>query len=401
MNSETSKEQTNKIYAWMVIVGIIFVAFNLRPGITSVGPLFGMIREDLSLANWSAGLLTSLPLLAFAIISPIAPALGRRISNERAILVGLLVLVIGIGIRSFAIIFFVFIGTILVGLGIAICNVLLPGFIKEKFPLKVALMTGVYSTLMSVFAASASGFSIPLAVNLKLGWQMALAVWMIPAIIAIFIWTYLSRKKVENNQVEIRYISPGGKGKMWRSPLAWQIALFMGLQSTMFYVTISWLPEILTAYGVNITTAGWLVSIAQFVGLPASFIVPIIAGKFASQRVLIITLGTMMITGFSGLLIGSSMISLMICIVLIGLSLSGNFALALTFLGLRAKDASDAAELSGMAQSVGYLLAAVGPVMVGLLYDLTNNWSIPLIALICNASIMLIFGVLAARNKFV
>lgn len=401
MGLEEAKQEQNRLYNIMIIIGIVFVSFNLRPGITSVGPLFGMIREDLSLASWGAGLLTSLPLLAFALISPIAPTFGRRLSNERAILVGLFFLVIGIGVRSISWIVFLFFGTFLVGLGIAICNVLLPGFIKEKYPLKVALMTGVYSTMMSVFAASASGLSIPFAVDFQMGWQVALLVWGLPAIIAIVVWIYLDKHKKSKEKVEMRYITPSSKGGMWKSPLAWQIALFMGLQSTMFYVTISWLPEILTDYGVSLVTAGWFVSLAQFIGLPASFIVPIIAGKFASQRLLVTVLSIMMISGFTGLWLGSSTWMLIICITLIGISLSGNFALALTFLGLRARTSTDAAELSGMAQSIGYLLAAVGPFAIGLLFDITQTWEIPLIVLICNVGVMYVFGLFAGRNKYV
>src|SRR5690625_2817518 len=143
----TTKNPT-RIYHFILIIGILFIAFNLRPGITAVGALIGIIRDDVGLANWSAGLLTSLPLVAFAIISPIVPRLGRRFTNEWAMVFGLVILVVGMSVRSISFVAFLFIGTLLVGLGIAISNVLLPGVVKEKFPTKVALMTSLYSTIM-------------------------------------------------------------------------------------------------------------------------------------------------------------------------------------------------------------------------------------------------------------
>src|SRR5699024_8888305 len=177
-NTAIGAKQT---YGAFMVIGIIIAAFNLRPGMTSVGPLIGIIRDDVGLANWSAGLLTSLPLIAFAVMSPIVPSLGNRYTNERIMVVGLAVLIVGIGIRSISLMLFLFAGTILVGVGIAICNVLLPGVVKEKFPQKVGLMTSVYSTSMGIFAAIASGLSVPFANGLGWGWQLSLIIWSIPA----------------------------------------------------------------------------------------------------------------------------------------------------------------------------------------------------------------------------
>src|SRR5699024_3280541 len=365
-------EDSKKLYRFLLVAGIVIVAFNLRPAITSVGPLIGIIRDDIGLSNWSAGLLTSLPLIAFALMSPAAPKLGNRYSNERILLLGLILLFIGISVRSISVIVLLFIGTLFVGLGIAICNVLLPGVIKEKFPAKVGLMTSVYSTAMGVLAASASGLSIPFAQGLDMGWQLALLVWAIPAVLGIIVWMYLSRKDESDDESDIRYVSTGDN-QMWKSPLAWQVACFMGLQSFLFYVTISWLPEILHDYGVSMTTAGWMLSFAQFVGLPASFIVPVLADRLRSQRSIVFVMFLCAFVGYGGLLIGESYTVMVISTILIGITLSGVFALALTFLGMRARNARDAAALSGMAQSLGYTLAAVGPMFIGYLYDVTHE----------------------------
>jgi len=383
------------------LIGIIIIAINLRPGMTAVGPLLGIIRDDLGLANWSVGLLTSLPLLAFALISPLVPQLGVRLTNERAMVVGLFILLVGITIRSTAVILLLFVGTIIVGLGIAICNVLLPGVVKEKFPAKVGLMTSVYSTTMGIFAAISSGLSIPFAKSLNWGWQLSLVFWTIPAIVGIIVWTIISKKSRDRNTVQVQYIT-SSDFRIWRSPLAWQVALYMGLQSSLFYVSVSWLPEIYLSYGIEASQAGWLLSYTQLIGMPISFIVPVLAGRLRSQQIIVLILGFFSIGGFLGLLfLGHNYTALLISTTFIGISLGGTFALALTYLGIRAKNAGDAAELSGMAQSVGYTCAALGPVLIGLIYDLTNNWSVPLVVLLFITVFVVLFGLAAGRNRFV
>lgn len=392
--------KSRNTYHYFLIIGIIFVAINLRPGITSVGPLIGTIRDDLGLTNWSAGLITSLPLLAFASISSFIPALSIKYTNERMMMFGLLILSIGISIRSISIILFLFLGTLLVGIGIAICNVILPSIIKDKFPLKVALMTSIYSTTMGIMAATASGVSIPLATHLKGGWQLSLFVWMVPAITGAVLWGIILKKNKLTNKIKFSAIKTDNRA-IWHSPLAWQIALFMGLQSTMFYVTISWLPEILSAYGLSSAESGWLLSFTQLIGMPVSFFVPVIAGKLTSQRSLVLILGTTAVAGFLGLLFSRSYLFIFINISLIGVTLGGGFALALTFLGIRAKQAKHAAQLSGMAQAVGYSLAAIGPVSIGYLYDMSNSWVLPLIVLIMISILVTIFGLSAGRDRYV
>ncbi len=388
----------NQLYKFLLITGIIIISFNLRPAITSVGPLMSTIRDDIGLSNWSVGLLTSLPLITFAIMSPIAARLGNRYSNERIILLGLIVLLSGFAVRSITEIPLIFTGTILIGIGIAVCNVLLPGVVKDKFPLHVGLMTSVYSTAMGVSASVASGVSVPLAIDMDLGWQGALLVWSIPAVLGLLIWIFISNKRTSTS--ETTFLTETDSN-IWKSPLAWQIAAYMGLQSFLFYVTISWLPEILHSNGMDKETAGWMLSLTQIIGLPASFIVPVIASKFTSQRVIVVIMGLISIVGYAGLLLGTTYTTLLISITLIGLALGGTFALALAFLGMRARNAKQAAALSGMAQAPGYLLAAVGPLLIGYLFDLTQAWTAPIITLIIVSTLVLLAGLGAGRNKYV
>lgn len=399
MELPQSQVSPKNTYTYLFIAGIVLVAFNLRPAITSLGPLVGMIQEDVGLAHWSAGLLMSLPLIVFALMSPLVPKIAIRLTNEMTLLLGLSALFVGILIRSIPTPFFLFFGTFLVGLGIAIGNVLLPAVVKSKFPQKFGLMTSVYSTSMGLIASLASGISVPLAVDVNLGWKGAQVVWGIPAVVAIILWAFLLKQSQKNSGVN-KVVLPSST-TMWRTPLAWQIAIFMGFQSFLFYVTISWLPEILHSHGMTMEAAGWMLSLSQLVGLPASFFIPVFAGRVQSQVWIAFALSCSSVIGYTGLLLGTSYPILIASIILIGIALGGSFPLALSYIGLRARNGSQAAELSGMAQSTGYLLAAVGPFLIGYLFDLTHLWTFPLIALIIVSFIVMVFGMLSGRNRYV
>ena len=395
-------QKDEKLYQVLLFVGVIFVAFNLRPAITSVGPLIGIIRDDIGFSNWSIAFLTSLPLIAFAIMSPMAPKLANKLSNEMTLVLGLFVLIIGICLRSVSVVFLIFFGTLLVGLGIAICNVLLPGVIKEKFPTKIAIMTSVYTTSMAIFATTSSGISVPLSEGLGLGWQLALLVWVTPAMIGLIIWLIVYMKnKHTRKQKQVRFFEGKTGSGIWKSSLAWKVALFMGFQSLIFYVTISWLPELLMDGGMKKATAGYMLSYFQFLGIPVSFIIPIVAVRMKTQWALVIGINMLYIFGITTLLLKPSFVMIAIAITFIGVASSANFALSLSFLTIRAKNARDAAELSGMAQSMGYLLAAIGPIFIGFLYDVTHAWTFPLIILIGITFIIIYVGVGAGQNKYV
>lgn len=398
-STRKENESKKKLYQTFLFIGVILIALNLRPAITSVGPIIGFIRDDVGFANWSVAMLTSLPLVAFAVMSPVAPKLANKLTREKTLVLGLFVLLCGISIRSVPMIFSIYIGTLCIGLGIAICNVLLPGVIKEQFPTKISLITGIYSTAMGVSATVASGLSIPL-IESEIGWEITLLVWIIPALLAIIVWLLISKVTIGSGKVKSSYLTKNKVG-IWKSVLAWKIAMFMGLQSLLFYITITWLPEILIDFGMNKASAGLMLSYLQLMGLPASFIIPVLAGKLESQRFLVITLNIFLIIGILILMIGNGSKLFMIAITLMGISLSGNFTLALLFLSIRAGTANHAAQLSGMAQSIGYLLAATGPMLIGLIYDLTQKWGISLVILICIALCSSLLGMSVGRNKYV
>ncbi|WFT77070.1 MFS transporter [Halobacillus naozhouensis] len=380
------------------IIGIIFVAFNLRPAITSVGPLISSIKVDVGLSNAAAGFITTLPLVAFAVFSFLAPRLGQRFGLERIVFVGLLTLIAGILIRFISMTFTLFAGTALIGIGIAISNVLLPGIVKEKYPEKVGLVTAVYTTCMSIFSAIGTGLSIPLANDFGLGWEKTLVCWVLLAIPAAIVWLPQLRKPAQVEDVKTPALQ---ENPIWRSPIAWQVTIFMGLQSFLFYSMIAWLPEILSGRGLSISTAGWMVSVMQLTGLPMTFLTPVLATRFKNQRGIIGMIGCLYTTGLLGVLFGSGIPLLTLSVMLIGIGQASSISLALTLLGLRADNAQQSAALSGMSQSIGYSLAAVGPVLIGILLDVTASVTVPLLLFIAVIVVMVAAGLGAGRNQTV
>lgn len=391
-------EKEISIKKMLLIVGIIFAAFNLRPAITSVGPLIGYIREDLGISNGVAGLLTTIPLIVFAVLSPLAPKFASRYGNETAIFAGLVVLLAGMIIRTFGAMIGLLLGTILIGVGIAIGNVLLPGIVKERFPDKIGLMTSVYSTAMGMLAGIASGLAIPLSEGLKFGWKNALLFWAILAIVAICLWFPLISGKQRSTKPPIEHIS---NGFLLRSPLAWQVTFFMGLQSFLFYSMVAWLPEILQADGLSASTAGWMLFLVQIAGLPATFVAPALSDKYADQRRIVAVLGAIYLAGLVGLLYGGPLLLIVFWIILIGIGQGASIGLVLALFGLRTRSSEQASALSGMAQSIGYLLAAFGPILIGVLYDKTHSWVVPILLFIAVCILMIIAGLNAGRNKYV
>ncbi|MEK4303322.1 CynX/NimT family MFS transporter [Oceanobacillus sp. FSL K6-0251] len=391
---ELGKHNTNVL----LIIGVFLVALNLRPALTSIGPIMGVIRDEIGFANWSVALLTSLPLAAFAVMSITSSYIAQKYSNEKTLIFGLMILCMGIIFRSSTITFLLFLGTLFIGIGIAVCNVLLPGIIKDKFPNKLSVMTGLYSSIMGISATIASAISVPIAKNMGLGWRNALLIWVVPAIFATFYWLVLIRRKPAHR---IKGRSLEKPKNFLRSPFAWFIAFFMGCHSLLFYITISWFPEILIHFGANKTIAGFLLSYLQLVGIVSSLLIPLIAGKLKSQVGLVISLNILLIIGVIYLLLYHNDISYIISTTLIGFSLSGNFTIALLLLSIRTKNTKQATLLSGMAQSTGYALAALGPIVVGFIYDITRDWTIPLFLLILLAICSSLLGLKVGQNKFI
>lgn len=389
----------SRVRGVLLVLAIVLLAANLRPALTGLSPLIGQIRADTGISNGMAGLLMALPLLAFGVLSPIAPRLAGRFGMERVLLTSLLLLATGILLRSAGAVAALFLGTIVLGAAIAAGNVLLPGLIKREFPERSGFMTSVYSTAMGISAAIAAGATFPVADQTGLGWRGSLALWALLAFVAAVVWFPLSR--IDHDASTTSAQGSRDVGGLWRSALAWQVTLFMGLQSLAYYVTLTWLPEILREEGgTSAAQAGWLLALAQAVGIASMFLAPVLAGRRPSQHGVVAAAVTLAGAGALGLLVAAGTATVL-WVVLLGLGQGACFSLALTFFALRAPDSEHAAALSGMAQSVGYLLAAVGPFLFGVLGDATHGWTIPLELLVAVEACLLITGLGAARDAYV
>lgn len=378
----------------LLVLGIVLLAANLRPALTSVASLIGQIRADTGLSNGAAGLLTALPLLAFGLLAPSAPRLARRFGMERTLLASLIALAAGILLRSQGAVAALFFGTAVLGAAIAVGNVLLPALVKREFPERVGFMTSVYVTALAISAALAAGVSLPISDVSGVDWQGSLALWALLAFVAVVVWLpRLGSDRSANGSDR----TTGRIGGLWRSPLAWQVTLFMGLQSLAYYATLAWLPAILREGGMGAAQAGWMLALAQTVGIATMFLAPILAGRRPSQQGVVTASVALSGAGTLGLLVAGGSFTVL-WVVLLGLGQGACFSLALAFFALRAPDAEHAAALSGMAQSFGYLLAAIGPFLFGVLRDATHAWTVPLSLLFALTVCLLIVGLGAARD---
>lgn len=398
ITTSTKKLQWNK-HTVFLILGIVAIAMTLRMPLTMVGPIIGFIRENLGISNVVAGFLTTIPLLAFAIVSPLTPKIAKRFSLELTLWMATLLLITGITIRSFSSTTTLIIGTILIGIAISFGNVLIPSFFKLKFPFQIGLLTGIYTVAMNASAGLGAGLSYPIALHKSFGWQGALGVSVIIAIIAFVIWLPQLRVKKQpltQHVATTQHIEQ----PLWRSPLAWAVTFAMGLQSFIFYTTSAWIPEIVISQGMDAERAGWMVSIIQLSQIPMTFFMPIAASKMASQHPLVALFTLFYIIGFTGLYMEWTELAV-VWMIFLGFGGGSSFALAMMFFTLRTKTAYEAAVLSGFAQSIGYSLAATGPILFGYLYDFTNNWDIPIIVFFIITALLFFSGMRAGKNEYI
>jgi len=391
-----SPEQNRKI---LLIIAIIFIAINLRPVIAGVGPLIHEIRIDTGLSNTLLGMLITLPVLAFGVFSVMTPIFTKRIGTEGTMAVALILLTAGILCRIIPLLPALFIGTIILGMGIALGNVLLPGIVKLRFPNRIGMITGIYSATLGIGAAIASGISVPLSEEFNLGWRGSLGSWALLSFLALVIW--LPQLK-NNKRIVTRKSLRSSLRHLGSSKLAWNVALFMGLQSLTFYIIITWLPEILIERGMSPVRSGWMLSVVQATGAVGTFVMPYWASGRKRQRLPVSIIIFFELVSIGGLLFSSvTTIQVLFLASILGFSLGSSFGMALLFIGLRAHDTETVNELSGMSQSVGYTIAAAGPALFGAFHDLVHNWTVPLTFLLMISFIKLWTGWKAGMDEFV
>ncbi|WP_163718250.1 CynX/NimT family MFS transporter [Mycobacterium bourgelatii] len=377
----------------LLIAAVVLTALNLRPALTSVGPILGVMRESLGASATWAGVLTTLPGLCFAAAGLGAPWLARRVGLQHAVSAALVTLVVGLLLRVLDGPLVVIGGTVVVTGGIALINVLIPVVIKGSFPAQIGVMTGIYTAALQGGGAMGSALTPPMESVLG-SWRGALGAWSVLAMLALIAWLVGARHM---SGVELPARPTGGS--LLRNRLAWTVTLFFGFQSTLAYIMLGWLPEVFIDSGVPKATAGMLVGLMSLIAVPISIFFAPLAARSGSQSGWIVALGVIGLVGVIGLLVDPAAAPLLWSL-LVGLGLSV-FSLALTVIALRARTTEDTAQLSGMAQGFGYLLAGVGPFLFGLLHDVTNGWTVPWIFVLVIYTLQMTMGALAGRDRYV
>ena len=380
--------------ALLLLAGILLIATNLRAPITGLAPVLSMIQDTFALGTARAGLLTTLPLLAFALVSPFAPGLARRWGLERTLFGALVLIACGVALRSAGAAWSLFAGTAVIGAGIAVGNVLLPALLKRDFPSRIAAVTGAYALTMGVAAGAVSVAVFPLASGFGMGWSGALLAMLVLPVAAMALWW----PQLGRHAAAAQAGAAGSAGSpIWRHALAWQVTLFMGLNSFVYYVMIGGLPAILASSGYSAAEAGSLHGLMQLASAVPGLLLGPLLQRLKDQQGVALAMALLVAVGLFGLQWLPGLASLWVAC--FGFGSGACIILALMFMGLRTASPRQAAALSGMAQCVGYLLAAAGPPLVGALRDRAEGWSLPLTLCLALALAIAVLGMLAGRNR--
>ncbi|WP_433396428.1 CynX/NimT family MFS transporter [Streptomyces sp. CA-146814] len=393
----------------LIAVGLVLAALNLRPAITSLGALLEEVRDGLHMSGSVAGVLTSVPPLCFAVFGVMAPRLARRFGAGAVVCAGMAAIAAGLVIRPYIGSTAGFLAASALALmGIAVSNILMPVIVKRWFPDRVGTMTGLYSMALALGTALAAAVTVPLTSAMGGSWQSGLAVWAVLAALAVLPWIVLVRDKTPAPGTPAPDRSASGQTsrpadapelRITRSRTAWGLACFFGLQATAAYITMGWMPQIFRDAGVSAGTAGVLLAVTMAMGVPLAFVIPRVAGRLKQQGPIVVVLGLCGLIGYGGLYLAPAA-GAWVWAVLLGVA-NCAFPLALTMIGMRSRTGAGVVRLSAFAQSTGYLLSIPGPLLVGVLYQHSGGWGLP-IALMAGLMIpQMVAGVLAGRDRTV
>jgi len=394
----TQNSRATALPTWFVLIGLLLVAGNLRTAITAVGPVLPAIEDTYGLASTTASVLVSLPLLAFAGVSPFAPRFAKALGLERAIALALVSLILGLVVRSLPSVVLLWAGTAVIGVAIAVLNVVLPALVKRDFPTKIGQVTGAYSAVQSSFAAIAAGVAVPVAGMSDLSWRLPLGMWAGLTLVTLGVLAPQLRRRTAQDHGSAA-AAPVIRGRSpWGSAIAWQVTGFMGLQSVVFYVFVTWLPAIEHSAGISEEAAGLHSFLLNAVAIGGSLLSSALIPRLRNQWLISVGGPVLAVVATVGILFAPEWSALWASI--LGISGGANIVLALSLFGLRTTNHADAAAMSGMAQCVGYLVAAAGPIVIGAVHDATASWTLPLIIVVVAVEIpLLIFGYLAGRDR--
>jgi CP family cyanate transporter-like MFS transporter len=376
---------------------LIFVILNMRLGVAAIPPVLGQIEADTGISSAAAGLLTAVPVFCFGAIALTTPTFLRRRGMAPLLLITLVAIVLGSAIRLDPAIFALFAGTAVLGGGIAVANVLVPGLIKRDFPAQAATMVGLYSLGISLSGAISAGLTVPVEHLFGIGWRPAVAFWGIFAVIAALLWAPRAR---DEEPARARPADPGVGRALWRSRLAWNVTIFMGLQSLAFYSMLSWLPTILEDNGMSEVAAGWALSFSFLPAMGAALATPVIQRRFGWQPTGVVVMTVVLAIAYVGLIADPGDVPYLWA-ALLGTGQGLGLTLGLGFIVGRSPDPHHVAHLSTMAQGVGYLIASSGPFLLGALHALEGSWTVPLVLLLANLIPMTIVGFVACRDRLV
>ncbi|WP_250562315.1 CynX/NimT family MFS transporter [Sphaerisporangium fuscum] len=375
----------------LLVAGFVLASLNLRPALAGVSPLLNEIMSDLGLAPAAGGAITTVMVVCLGLLAPVAPALATRLGLDRTLLVGLIVLAAGVVLRSSGDVLALYAGAAVAGTAIAIMNVVMPGVVKQHFPDRVGLFTAVYTSGLVAGAASASALMVP--IEERYGWRTAAGSAAVLAVAAALLWArqaFTGRGRAGNGGAPRPYAA------LLRRPVTWYVMAFMGLQSLTFYIMLAWLPTIFRDAGLPADDAGYLLALTNLSQIAATLTVPVHAGRTRSQVPHVVAAVLLTVAGYLGVLLAPATLPWLWMIVL-GLGQGASIALALLIIALRAPDPASVTALSAVAQSSGYLLAALGPFLIGLLHQLSGGWTLPLAAGLATCGLQLAAGVLAGR----
>ena len=376
--------------AGLTAAGVVLLAFNLRIAVGEIPP----VLPDLPLGDFGRSLLATIPVLCFSLAAFAGPPIRALLGEERALFMLTAALVVGIVVRPIGPVWLLFAGTVLCGLAVAVMNVMMPGIVRRRFPGHIGEMTAAFTMALSIGAGLAAGLTIPIrtVVGGSLAW--ALAVWALPAAVALLVW--IPQLRISRPVAQVSGFAIG----LLRDRLAWLITIYFGLQSMVFYILLSWLPAIYRAKGTDPSTAGAVLAVVTAVGLVGNFAAPIVAARLHDKRAVVWATSGLTIAGLAGILLAPTQTAL-VWATLLGVGTGGAFSMALLLLASGNRDAAAAARLSSMALGLGYLLAAPGPFIAGLVHAASQSWQLPLLMTIGLSAVQLVAGLGAARSRVV
>ncbi|WP_043618212.1 CynX/NimT family MFS transporter [Nonomuraea candida] len=375
----------------LLVAGFALAALNLRPAIAGVSPLLDEIMGDVGLTPAGGGAITTVMVVCLGVFGPLTPVLARRVGLDRTLLAGLLVIAAGVALRGTGGAFTLYLGSALAATAIAVMNVSMPGVVKQHFPARVNVMTGVYVSCVVAGAAASSALVIPIEHATGFGWRGVTALLAVPALLAALLWLPQALRGRADGQS-----GPRPFRAVLRSRVTWYVTALMGLQSLTFYVMLAWLPTIYLEAGYPADQAGYLLSLTNLVQVGTSLAVPVLAGRRASQVPYVVAAGVLTVLGYLGVLLAPTTLPWLWMIVL-GVGQGASFALALLIIALRPADPAAVTALSAVAQSVGYVIAALGPLLFGFLRQVSGDWTVPLVAGLGVCGLQILAGWLAGR----